>query len=198
MLVLDTQGQQAFAAGEKRESEQERRMRLLAHDIDSNSVTVGQDNGTDVTNLIAQIGRPMTSQQVIGKLKKCNERLHFVPAPAFPDKIGIYLLRPGFMHGGSLETNYIHICGMSHPILPEFSVRHSIKVKKPSKDIFSSSKSGGTPDWVEVPTIVDETRGWRTVLVRLLHAGLINRLDVETHFGWTPSRDSENWYKQTK
>jgi hypothetical protein len=100
---------------------------------------------------------------------------------------------------------------MESGVMPEFTVKHVTRKKLPNKEIFGRGghfERGGkfvtddTPtrdiDWVEVETYAGETRGWRTVLVRLLHMGLINRLQVEENFGWAPSRPSEKWYSATE
>lgn len=199
MLVLDTETQQSWTKENKRENVYEQRMQALVHDIESNTVTVADDAGNDVSDLLARIGKPMASEQIISKLKLCNPRLHFVRSKSFPELMGIYLIKPGVAINSewNIDRDCVHICGMQSEISPELSIKHKIKVKKPNRELFGRTKFDREIDWVEVETFHSETRGWRTVLVRLLHAGLINRLQVEQHFGWTPTVNSENWKKQT-
>ena len=190
MLGLDEATQLRWARETKREKAAELRARVLAEDIESNQITVAPDNGVDITNAIAQMGRPMTAETVMAKLRLCNSHLRFERANNFPDLIGIYLLDEHGRHtiNGAKVT---HIMGMEARTMPEFTVIHET-----TKDIPDPDNPNGP--WKEVKTYAGQTRGWRTILVRLLHAKLINRGDVEKHFGWTPSRDSERWYSQTK
>ncbi len=200
MLGLDTEKQQNWQRQTAREGAEEARQKALIHDLQSNTVTVAPDNGRDVSDLMAQIGRPLTAQQVIERLKKCNSRLVFLPARGYP-LYGIYLLDPtGRVHvtpEGQVMT-IRHICGMESGIMPEFSVLHKTKARVPDQELFSRAKPSREVAWKEVETFGSETRGWRTVLVRLLHAGLITRLQVEQYFGWQPSYDSQKWKTQTQ
>ena len=141
------------------------------------------------------------SQEVQRRLKLCNSRLHFIRSPQFPELTGVYLITDEIEADPKSKdfTNKLkHICGMESGVMPEFSVLHKGKKKVPNKDLLGTVKPVDAVEWVEVDTFTGETRGWRTVLVRLLHAGLITRHDINEHFGWMPSRDSEKWYTQTK
>lgn len=188
MLGLDEARQLEWARQDKRDKLAEIRARALAQDIESNQVTISPDNGVDVSNAMAQMGHPLTSDSVIAKLKLCNSHLRFERSRNFPELMGIYQLDQHGRHTINGEK-VTHIMGMEAKTMPEFTVIHKTK-----KDIPNPDNSG---QWKEVETYAGQTRGWRTVLVRLLHAGLINRGDVEKHFG-LPSRDSANWYNQTR
>lgn len=200
MLGLDSEKQLNWKRMASKEYAEETRKRALAHDLQSNTVTVAPDNGRNVSDLMAQVGRPMTSQQVIERLKKCNPRLVFLPAKGYA-LYGIYLLDPtGRVHvtpEGQVMT-IRHICGMEQGIMPEFSVLHKTHTKVPDQALLGSKQPTREVAWKEVETFGSETRGWRTVLVRLLHAGLITQLQVEQYFGWQPSHDSAKWQKQTQ
>jgi hypothetical protein len=78
---------------------------------------------------------------------------------------------------------------MERKLSPEFSVRHSKVEHVPDPDV-----SG---HWQKVQTFVDETRGWRTVLARLLHAKLITEPQINRYFGSFMTRDSKNWQSLT-
>lgn len=188
MLVLDTQAQEKQGRVAVRERSRDLALRSLEKEIFTNSISVAPDNGRDVSNLLVQMGRPLTSQQVQDRLKKCNANLIFERSIQDQGKIGIYLLNP--------EKTFV--CGMESGIMPEFSVLHKTEKKVPNKELLGSTKPTRDVDWQKVETFADETRGWRTVLIRLLHARIINRSDVERYFGWTPSQQSEKWFNATR
>lgn len=198
MLGVDGLKQESWRRAETKESAIERRQRLLAEDLQKATVTVEPDEGRDVTNLLAQMGKPMTADSVIQKLKFCNPKLVFIRAIRYPELYGIYLQTKERTPAGTWVDKQIHVCGMGSGVMPEFSVKHKRTTKVPNKELFGKEKPTRDVDWNEIETFADETRGWRTVLVRLLHAGLITRGDVGRHFGWTPSRDSKAWYSQTR
>ena len=189
MLGLDEAVQLRWARQAKREKAAELRAQLLAEEIKSNEVTVAPDNGVDVTNALAQMGRPLASDAIIAKLKLCNSHLRFERSNNFPDLIGIYILDKNGRH--TIKGEKVkHLMGMEARTMPEFTVIHET-----AKDIPDPDNKG---QWKEVKTYAGQTRGWRTLLVRLLHAELITRGDVDKYFGWAPSRDSEFWHRQTQ
>lgn len=199
MLVLDSEGQHLWDSVESRESERERRLKALAHDLESNSISVAPDDKTDVSNLLAQMGTPMHAEEVQRRLKLCNSRLHFIRSPQFPELTGVYLITDEWevdAANNGFKKKLRHICGMESGIAPEFSVLHKTKIKKPNKELLNGKPVDDKPEWVEVETFAGETRGWRTVLVRLLHAGLITRGQVDMHFP-PPSRASYKWWRAT-
>lgn len=182
MLSLDEQKQKQWARRLVYEKTAELRARALANDIKSNEVTIQADAGRDVTNPLAQMGRPLTCQQVIDKLKLCNSHLRFERATRFPDLMGIYMLNQLGRHTINGEK-VSHVMGMEAGMMPEFTVVHTA-----TRDVPGRGKE---------KIYADRTTGWRTVLVRLLHAGFITQADVQTHFGWAPSSDSRLWHEQT-
>ena len=198
MLGVDQLTQERWRQEVRRESAAERRQRLLAQDLENAEISVEDDAGRDVSNLLAQMGRPLSCQQVMDKLKLSNPRFVFERSKSFPDLMGIYVNIKERNQAGSWEDKRVFVCGMESGIMPEFSVLHKTKIRVPDKDIFGNVKPTREVKWKETDTFESETRGWRTVLIRLLHAGLVTRLDVEKHFGWTPSRESKKWYERTK
>jgi hypothetical protein len=203
MLAKDELTQKRWLQEAAKEEAAERSRRSLAKHLESNQVTVLDDAGRDVSDEQAQMGKSMTALDVIGKLKKCNSRLEFVRHPLY-SLYGIYLRDatapilkfkvPGFaVHHQSFRGR--HICGMEPGILPEFSIIHKKKIKVPDKDLLGSTEPTREVKWKEIWTVDHETRGWRTVIIRLLHAGLITDYDVTTHFGAAPSKDSRKWYE---
>lgn len=198
MLVLDGEAQARSAKGSSRERAREQRRLELLREIQSNTVTVEDDASRDRTNLLAQLGRPLTSQQVMDRLKLCNQQLVFERSIAYPNLIGIYVLTPTKQPTGSWKVEKRHFCGMEAGIMPEFTVVHKKTTRVANPDLLGNAKATRDVPWKEVDTYSDETRGWRTVLIRLLGAGLIKRHDVEKHFGWDPSYESKLWHRFTQ
>lgn len=198
MLVLDGEAQaRSVAFGSKEQAREQRRLELL-REIQSNTVTVEEDGDRDRTNLLAQLGRPLTSQQVIDRLKLCNSQLVFERSIAYPNLYGIYVMTPVQEATGGWKVEKIHFCGMEAGIMPEFTVVHKQKKRIANPDLLGNRTPIREVPWKEVDTYSDETRGWRTVLIRLLKAGLIRREQVEKHFGWDPSHESELWHRFTQ
>jgi hypothetical protein len=198
MLVLDSESQQIWQQQKQRETSADARLKALAHEIESNTISVSNDDRYDVSNILNQLGYMMTAEQVQQRLKKCNSRLHFIRSPQFPELTGVYLITNEWeaTPAGDFKKKLKHICGMESGPQPEFSVLHKTKKKVPNKELFGKKSVDREVPWVEVETFSGETRGWRTVLVRLLHARLITMGQVNEHFP-PPSRNSEKWYRQT-
>jgi hypothetical protein len=198
MLGVDGKTQRRWAKARVKEKTCEETQRALAHEILSNTITVEDDAGRDTTNLLAQMGRPMASTEVQRRLKLCNSRLIFVRSPAYPELTGVYIEKDERTAAGGWAKRRIHVCGMESGIMPEFSVRHKVKKRVANPELFGGIAPTRDIDWKVVDTFGQETRGWRTVLLRLLHAELINRCSVERNFGWAPSINSEKWHKETQ
>jgi hypothetical protein len=198
MLVLDSEAQVRMTKAAGHESSAAIRQKAMQQEIESNTVTVALDAGRPVNDLQAQLGKPLTSQQVQDKLKQANPNLIFERSIAYPELTGVYLKTWERNATGALQEIKKHLFGMESGIMPEFSVRHITRKRVPNPELFGRKEATREVDWIEVETFLAETRGWRTVLVRLLHMGLINRWHVEKHFGWNPSKESENWHTQLK
>src|SRR5262249_19684755 len=127
--------------------------------------------------------------------------LIFEKSIRFPELTGVYVERTERNAAGGWDKRKVHLFGMESGIMPEFSVLHKTTKHVPNPELIGATGGKQIPremvKWQEVPTFSAETRGWRTVLIRLLKAQLINRSDVEKHFGWSPSQDSEKWHRQT-
>jgi len=195
MLGLDTEKHLSWRSEAAKEKAAELRRKELVHEIMSNTVTVEDDAGRDVSELLAQLGKPMPSQDVIAKLKLCNPRLIFIKHPTY-ELYGIYVKKLERNLTGSLEERQIHVCGMESGIMPEFSVLHKTTKNVPDPELLGNKTPTREVNWKQVPTFLAETRGWRTVLVRLLKAGLISEGQVRQYFGWEPSRQSRKWHER--
>lgn len=188
MLTIDSGKANAYRMKEARKKSLLLRKKQLEQEIASNLASVRKDAGTDTSNLLAQMGHPLESSEVQKRLKLCNPNLVFERSINFPELTGVYLLKDGIKK---------HICGMESGTMPEFSVLHKTKKKVANPDLLGIEKPTREVDWKYVDTFLDETRGWRTVLLRLLKAGLINEGHVRKHFEWNPTRSSEIWHTQT-
>lgn len=200
MLVLDSADQHRHQREDAASKMREQRMAALAAEIEANSITVADDAGRDTSNLLAQMGRPLASTEVQRRLLLCNPNLLFERSLASPDKTGIYIELSVRAPTGGWERKKQFLFGMESEVMPEFSAKHATIKRMPNPEVVAGGGTAVARDavkWIEVPTFYAETRGWRTVLVRLLHLRLITRGDVERYFDWIPSRDSENWAAQT-
>lgn len=201
MLILDTPAQERLSRSGARENTQAQRTRALAREIESNTLSVSTDAGHDTSLLLEQMGRPLTSVEVQRRLHLCNPRLIFERCIRYPELTGVYIEKDERNAAGGWTKRKIHLLGMESGILPEFSVKHQTTKRVPNPEVIAGG--GARVDreavkWLEVPTFAGETRGWRTVLIRLLHLELITRSDVDKHFGWTPSRESQRWAELTR
>jgi hypothetical protein len=198
MLVLDSGAQQNWRKVAKVEANATSRQEQLTREIWSNSITVEDDAGRDTGSLLAQMGRPLASSEFERRLKLINSRLIFERSIKDPTKVGLYIEKEERNVAGGWTKRKIHLCGMESGIMPEFSVLHKATKKIANPELFGKDAPTREIDWTTVDTFAAETRGWRTVLVRLLHLELINRGDVEKHFFWQPSQDSAKWAAQTR
>jgi hypothetical protein len=198
MLVLDSGTQQDWREASKREGQNASRQENLLKEIWSNSITVKDDAGWDTSNLLSQMGRPMSSVEVERRLKLICPRIIFERSLSDDSKVGLYIETDEKNAAGGWQKRKTFLCGMESGILPEFSVLHKTKKQIANPELFGKEKRTRDIDWLNVDTVASETRGWRTVLVRLMHLGIITRGDVQKHFAWTPSRDSAKWQEQTR
>ena len=203
MLILDTPAQERAVRSGTREKTLAQRNNDLAREIQSNTISVRTDAGCDTSSLLRQMGRPLNSVEVQRRLHLCNSRLIFERSIRYPSLTGVYIEKDERTAAGTWEKRKTHLFGMESSILPEFSVLHQTTKRVPNPEMI---RAMGDPKpfpregvkWTEIPTFEGETRGWRTVLIRLLHLQLITRAQVDEQFGWTPSRDSQRWAELTQ
>lgn len=126
----------------------------------------------------AQMGRAMGHQEIQKRLLTLNLALIFERSHNYPDKIGIYIW-DGTSNMTDLDPlcrGRRHLAGMMFGMNPEFTIRKTEK----------------TPGGVEFRS---EVRGWRTVLRRLIGAGIISLSAAERIFEIHKGRDSEAWFR---
>lgn len=201
MLALDSEAQARWQREGKREKQRQEKRQALDKEIRSNTITIQDDAGRDTSCLLAQMGRPLASQEVQRRLHLCNPNLIFVRNPRYPELTAIYIEKDERTPAGGWQKKRFHICGMESGIMPECSVLHKTKIKVANPAILGFGEKvipREAMKWMEVETFYAETRGWRTVLLRLMKAELITRWHVERYFGWSPSLDSKKWHDQTE
>ncbi len=156
----------------------------LAEQAERDSVTVAPDGDIDTTNGAAQVGRSMTSDQVKKRLLKCNGNFWFEISAADSSKIGIYVIenRPDTL--GIMQKDKRFVVGMQNGWMPEFSIRHFKEKQVPA---------GDNVNWETKKEFARETRGWRTVLARLLKERLITAPQIEAYFKVSQGRSSQMW-----
>ena len=148
--------------------------------------TTAPDASFDVTNLLQQMGRPLTTQQVMERLGKINRNFYFEVSNACASRMGIYLITPMKDETtGGIRTGKRFLCGMENGYMPEFSVRHSEMEEFPRMfpDVGTEL----------VPVMKSETRGWRTILARLIKLRVITLTQAEKWFDLPLGRGSKNW-----
>jgi hypothetical protein len=201
MLVVDTSTQQDWQRAAKAETNAAARQKALDEEIKSNITAVNIDDAEDSASLIARMGTPLLAEEVQRRLKLCNPNLIFERSITDPSYIGLLFEKDERTPAGGWEKRKIHLFTFaSTSIMPEKEVAH-VRMKKVPNPDFIAATDGQKVDrdivrWIEVPTLVDLTRGWRTVVLRLLKAELITLGDVEKHFPRTPN--SKNWQEQTR
>lgn len=143
--------------------------------ISKKEATVATDGGLCVSNLAEQLGLPLTGVEVERRLRLMNPRLIFEASLRYPERMGIYVEEdvPGHLYLDAVVRKRM-VVAMPIGMMPERSVRHVKRTRVPDPDIRGQ--------WQDVEEFAGETRGWRTVLVRLLQAGLIQRWQVDKHF----------------
>jgi len=164
-----------------------------------NEATFEQDGDSDVTKLTEQMGRPLSADVVIRKLRKLNPHLIFEQAIRYPSLTGIYVPCPKDNGFGQVLVEKRHVCGMPSPptILPEFSVRHYEWEETMDPDM---PRVIGEPAELQpkmVRKFADETRGWRTVILKLVKERLISLAAAEREFEIPAGRSSRYWQALT-
>ena len=162
----------------RRGASREQSDRLLEGEYRNLASTTAPDAGYDTGDPLQQVGRPLERAELQRRLLRCNRNLHFEISLQDPTKSGIYLLKPDGKQ---------FICGFESGVSPEFSVRHFEKERVPDP------QSPG--EWRFVRKFVRETRGWRTVLLRLLRMRVVTLPAIEANFAPQQGRQSYNWHE---
>lgn len=146
-----------------------------------NAAIAGFDGNYLTTDAAAQLGRPLTRQQIVSRLSKLNPNLIFEQTRNFPHMGAIYFLDPT----SNLDDidhkcrGRRHIVGMEWTgMSPEFTTR---KIEH--------------DQWGK-PQMKGQIRGWRTILARLIKERLITVPDAERVFSIARGRESQRWHEE--
>lgn len=199
MLILDTPAQVRWADAGANERTRDQRSDALEREIQSSIVSINLDDEWDCTSLEQRIGRPLATEEVKRRLLLCNPNLIIEPSIRYPEMTGIYFEKDERTAAGSWVKRKVFLFTLSSaPVMPEKEVVHVRMKRVPNPEVVAGAGKEIAREavhWIEIPEPYDYTRGWRTVLIRLLKAELLTRADVEKHFGWTCN--SRNWAEQT-
>ena len=185
MLTLDTQQISRQRRADNALIAQERMRSLLRSDIRNKEVTTANDGELCTTSLDQQLGTPLSSAQVIERLKKMNASLVFEVAIASPDKMGVYVIENAPDPVTNISPRKRYVTGMMRAFMPERTVRH----------VKQERVLGDDGQWKTVEVYKTETRGWRRVLSDLLRQRLITTGQIERYF--PPNLDSQAWKNLT-
>lgn len=131
----------------------------------------------------AQVGKPMSSEQMQKRLVSLNPNFVFQVSPADKKKIGIYIVDREAKEGRRF------IMGMEHGWMPQYTIRKLQWTKRLVKT--------HPPEYEMIPEYAGETRGWMKVLAVLIRGRYISKAGAERVFG-LPSRDSQQWKTLTE
>ena len=169
-----------------------------------------EDKLIDPTNNEKQLGTPLTSQELEKKLSTIlPSNITFIDHPWNPTKKAIVRVNAF----NSLET----ICPYERGFMPEHSVMQLVEKEVADVDVLARRKSISRKDmpksefvpgqgFVFDPTVTrpgfkrikqvgrEVKRGWRTVLLKLIHEGLVTITEVEKVF--TPDVTA-SWQQHT-
>lgn len=185
MLTLGTEQLERQAKVTRYRETQQRYREDIDGAIQRKTSTVAKDGDILTTNFEQQLGHPLSSAEFIRRLQVMNPSLIVEPSLADSTKMGIYIPRRRRQDDGSERLEKQFICGMERGFMPERSVRHKKVVDMPNPDPLLKNT------FVQTEVFYKETRGWRTVLARLLRARLITMPQIQRHF--PVSLNSRNW-----
>jgi hypothetical protein len=156
--------------------------KALATDANQKAeASVRVDNGRSRTEWDASIGIPITAETFMRRLLQLNSSFWFERANADKEKIGIYRLCEPDMN---YPEGKIFICGFHDGLMPEFFLQEKEEDRVMNIGGETVVHSGGCKRILR--------QGYRTILQRLVRAGMINLAAAEAIFG-PPSYDSAHW-----
>ncbi len=172
-LVLDSE-RKALHRGVAYFEKQRQKLHNAEHEARSrHAAAIAPDGEFKTDTLEAVLGKPLHHNELIRKLRQCNPNLYFELSQA-TNRYGIYY--PDREAKGTPTCPGVRYLGVS--IESGFTPEFTPKMLKNDGNLLSVR------------------HGYRTVLARLLHAGVISLGRAEAVFG-TPSRTSKNWKQAT-
>jgi hypothetical protein len=148
-----------------------------------------------IQNAEERLGRPLLPDEFERRLARLNPNLFFEVIPENPSHKRLSIL----------DTRGKHfVCVYPNSLIPERSIARLKVIECPDPNVtgseitrkdFSSDPNALRPGWRRVTVPWGEAkRGWRTVLVRLIQAGLITPTQAEQEFG---SDETPEWRQYT-
>lgn len=149
-----------------------------------------------MANIPARVGTPLFPSQLEGRLQKLNPNLQFEVIEGNATHKRIFVCD---------QRGKTSICVYENSLMPERSVA-KVRVLEVPDPHFKVIDRKDMPDLTKDPKALrpgwrriavpwgEQTRGWRTVLVRLIQAGLITVAAAENEFG---SDETPEWRQST-
>jgi len=137
------------------------------------------DKRTSVANPEVQLGRRFTSTEFMNKLRSINKDIIMEPHPGLmapPDTAYHRMNKDKAVLSLLIGDKKIYLFVCEGDYMPEWDTMNTSKAKVPVDD------PGGPWKTVDIPWHLVK-RGWRTVLIRLLHKRLVTLDAVERVFG---------------
>jgi len=188
-LILDTQRIEAHEKAQVFERTKQLSEEAVNRDWKNNADTFADDGTRPTTDIFAQMGRALTRLEVEKRLRQCNPNFLFEISKADPSKSGVYVVEPMPDDLGVMRNQKRFLVGMESGVSPEFSVRHVVPERIPHPEI-----SG---EFITRSKFVGETRGWRTVVARLIRLRRIRKESAESAFNLNQGMESKNFQQLT-
>lgn len=145
-----------------------------------NSMLLTPDGGVDVQNMEAQKGRWVTREELVRRIRKMNPNLFYEQSIYAPEQGAMY------MHDWLLGQKRM-VVNFPHDVVFEFSV----PITKPALQPVNATDA----EWHVIQQVDQYRPGWRRVLVKLIHQGLITPSDAEREFKVSQGRSSQKWQR---
>jgi hypothetical protein len=187
VIILDEQAQAKKAEITRMEQGQEMFMLSCENEV-KDHIHVDR-----IKNAEERMGRPMWPSEFEQRLKRLNANLFFEVIEGNPSKKRLSVVDQRGKHFVAVYEN---------SLMPERSIPRLRVMEVPEPNVthidrkdLSSDPEALRPGWRKITVPWGEkTRGWRTVLVRLIGNGLITVAQAENEFG---SDETPEWRQHT-
>ncbi len=189
MIINDTEAIARKAVLARRDATQERFMLSCNNEV-KDHVHVAR-----IKNPEERLGRPLMPAALEERLTRLNPNLFYEVIPENPSHKRLSVIDARGKH---------FVCVYPNSLIPERSIARLRTMEVPDPTItgseitrkdFSSDPEALKPGWRRITVPWGEAkRGWRTVLVRLIQAGLITATQAEQEFG---SDETPEWRQYT-
>lgn len=176
MIINDTERLEKNAASQIREAGQEKFLLSCENEV-KDRIHVAR-----IGNIGQQLGRPMLPEEFEKRLKRLNTNLEFEVIEENKTHKRMSIVD---------QRGKTPVCVYENSLMPERSIPRLREMEVPdpgfthvNRKDFDKNPNNLKPGWRKV-TIPwgEKKRGWRTVLVRLIQAGVITLTQAEAEFG---------------